>query len=812
MSENNYDASSIKVLEGLDAVRKRPAMYIGDVSVKGLHHLVWEVVDNSVDEALAGKATRVDVRVYKDGSVSVRDDGRGIPVDMHETGVSALQVIMTTLHAGGKFDKGSYKVSGGLHGVGISVVNALAEWLEIESFREGKVHKMTFALGEPSSELKVIGDTEETGTFVHFKADSGVMEATELSYEVLRKRLRELAYLMGTFGLTLSLTDERSDQSEEFHFPEGIKDFVSDLNETKEVIHRDVISISSEVEHPVTGMHEIQVALQYNDGFNENVFSFVNNINTSNGGTHLVGFRTALTRALNNYAKAEKLLKAKDTLPGGDDFREGLTAVVSVKVPDPQFEGQTKAKLGNREVQGIVESAVGDALRTYFEENPGVPKGIFGKAMDARRAREAARKARDLVRRKSALEGVGLPAKLADCHKGTAREDAELFLVEGDSAGGTAKQGRASNQAILPLRGKILNVEKAPVDTILNHQEIQTIVSAIGTGYVTEDFDPEKMRYGKIIVMTDADVDGSHIRTLLLTLFYRKMPELVKRGFLYVAQPPLYKIKKGKTERYIVTDQEMQEVMTELGLGSTTISMVDGDSVVEFSESNLRELVTTVSKLQTFATMMPAETDIDFLSFLAEATVPDGELPSFWMVHGGEGRFFDTQALLDAELENMRSDGGRLNIYHGPESSCSLEDADVEVYSLHLRDRIQPLMKKLIDIGIMPDMWNGMSSKVLRVATNTESEDYVSPFDALKRVNSECEKDLDIQRYKGLGEMNGSQLYESTMDPEKRLLYKVVVEDEIETDRVFTVLMGPNVEPRREFIEKHALEVTNLDY
>ena len=461
--EPKYDASSIKVLEGLDAVRKRPAMYIGDTGLKGVHHLVWEVVDNSVDEALAGRASRIDVRVHKDGSISIKDDGRGIPVDMHASGKPALEVILTKLHSGGKFDKGSYKVSGGLHGVGISCVCALAEVLEVEVSRDGKVHRQTYARGIPTSELSVIGQTEQSGTMMRFKADPQVMEVTEFSYDILKKRLREMAYLMGSANLTIALADERIDQSEEFHFPEGVVEFVRDINVGKNALHKDPVYFRSEVastDDPDKS-YEVEIALQYSDAFHESVFSFVNNINTIEGGTHLVGFRTALTRALNNWARQEKVLKEKDPVPSGDDFKEGLAAVVSVKVPDPQFEGQTKTKLNNREVQSVVETVVGEGIRTYFEENPPVAKTIYGKALDALKAREAARKARDLVRRKSALEGGGLPAKLADCQKGTPREDAELFLVEGDSAGGTAKQGRMPHQAILPLRGKILNVEKA---------------------------------------------------------------------------------------------------------------------------------------------------------------------------------------------------------------------------------------------------------------------------------------------------------------------------------------------------------------
>ncbi|MEO6595081.1 MAG: DNA gyrase subunit B, partial [Planctomycetota bacterium] len=573
-SEPRYDASSIKVLEGLDAVRTRPAMYIGDTSVRGLHHLVWEVVDNSVDEALAGRATRIDVRVHKDGSLSVKDDGRGIPVDMHESGKPAIEVILTKLHSGGKFDKGSYKVSGGLHGVGVSCVCALSEVLDVEVYRDGKIHRQTYMRGQKASELAVIGKAEGTGTMLRFKADPTIMEVTEFSYEILRKRLRELAYLMGTAKLYITLTDERSDKHEEFLFPEGLVEFVLDLNRGKSALHKEVIYFRREVAHPedASKVYEVEIALQYSDAYHENVFTFVNNINTIEGGTHLVGFRTALTRSLNNWARQEKALKEKDTVPTGEDFKEGLAAVISVKVPDPQFESQTKIKLGNREVQGIVETVVGDGIRTYFEENPSTAKIIFGKAIDALRAREAARKARDMVRRKSALEGGGLPAKLADCQKGTPRDEAELFLVEGDSAGGTAKQGRMSHQAILPLRGKILNVEKASADSILDHEEIQTIVSAIGTGFLTEEFDLERLRYGKIIVMTDADVDGSHIRTLLLTFFFRQMPKLINQGHIFVAQPPLYKVTQGKKSEYIYNEKLLAQEILRLGLSESTLT------------------------------------------------------------------------------------------------------------------------------------------------------------------------------------------------------------------------------------------------
>jgi DNA gyrase subunit B len=811
-TEPRYDASSIKVLEGLDAVRTRPAMYIGDTGSKGLHHLVWEVVDNSVDEALAGRASRIDVRVHKDGSVSVKDNGRGIPVDMHESGKPALEVILTKLHSGGKFDKGSYKVSGGLHGVGISCVCALADVLDVEVSRDGKVYRQTYMRGQKASELSVIGKAEGTGTMLRFKADPTIMEVVEFSYEVLRKRLRELAYLMGSQKLHITLFDERIDKGEEFLFPEGLVEFVKDLNVGKTMLHKEVIYFRREMpsaEDPEK-VYEIEIALGYNDGYHESVFSFVNNINTIEGGTHLQGFRTALTRALNNWARQEKVLKEKDPVPTGEDFKEGLVAVISVKVPDPQFESQTKIKLGNREVQSVVETVVGDGIRTHFEENPSVAKIVFGKALDALRAREAARKARDLVRRKSALEGGGLPAKLADCQKGTPRDEAELFLVEGDSAGGTAKQGRMSHQAILPLRGKILNVEKAAVDSILDHEEIQTIVSAIGTGFLGEEFETERLRYGKVIVMTDADVDGSHIRTLLLTLFYRKMPELVTRGHIYVAQPPLYRIKKGKTERYAVTEEDKVNLLAELGLGQT--SLQHGDR--KWRGRELRQLMDLVTTLRELENRLPIDAGVPFLPYLASATVPDRQLPAVWFVVGGKGRFLDTEVQLAAELEKLRAQKGRdLLVYEGPDSPFLRDKADVEAFALLLGGDVRALLQKLDAMGL-PVAWttgNGAGAWLVQQSEGSEPLVSESLFAAVDLIQKTCEKDLDIQRYKGLGEMNPSQLFESTMDPARRLLRRVTVNDLVEADRIFTVLMGPEVEPRRAFIEQHALEATNID-
>ncbi|MHC4077937.1 MAG: DNA gyrase subunit B, partial [Planctomycetota bacterium] len=732
------------------------------------------------------------------------------------SGVPASEVILTKLHAGGKFDHNSYKVAGGLHGVGVSVVCALSEWLQLEVFRDGKIHRQTFAKGEKTSDLKEIGDTDQSGTFLRFHPDQTIMEADKkFSYEVLKKRTRELAYLMGSVGLTLSISDNRSDQSEEFCFPGGLREFVAHLNRAKEKIHDEIIYLRKEVPGPEDPdrTYEVELAIQYNDGYNENVSAFVNNINTTEGGTHLAGFRAALTRSLNNYARGKNLVRAKENPPSGDDFREGLTAVLSVKVPDPQFESQTKIKLGNREVQGIVETIVGEGLRTYFEENPATPKGIFGKAMEALRAREAARKARELVRRKSALEGSGLPAKLSDCQKGTSPEDAELFLVEGDSAGGTAKQGRAPFQAILPLRGKILNVEKAPADSILSHEEIRTVVTAVGTGFLADEFDPTKLRYHKIIIMTDADVDGSHIRTLLLTLFYRKMPELVKRGCIYVAQPPLYLIQKGKQQRYAINDKEKDVALMELGIGNTKLVRCAGTGVElkEFADKELRDFLGAVRNVLSYERQMPAESGVPLTDFLAEAAVPDMHLPGYWVGRNGDGKFVDTDAQMEAELARLRGDG-TLKVYEGPESSCNREEADIEVYSLHVGEEIIPHLKRLMQFGVHPDAFanDGPDDRFL-VASGETSTPFHTLKDAYETIMKSCEEGLRVQRYKGLGEMNGSQLYESTMDPETRTLHRVVVDDAVSADEIFTVLMGTDVEPRREFIEKHALEVTNLD-
>ncbi|KHE93552.1 MAG: DNA gyrase subunit B, partial [Candidatus Scalindua brodae] len=593
MSEiEKYDATSIKVLEGIEAVRKRPAMYIGDIGEKGLHHLIEEVVGNSVDEAMGGYCNNITVKLNIDGSVMVLDDGRGIPVDEHqEMKKPALEVVMTTLHAGGKFEGKSYKVSGGLHGVGVSVVNALSEWLEVEVRRDGHMYVQRYERGETKTALEERGATKKRGTKIIFKPDSSIFETIELSYDIVKKRIRELAFL--NKGLCINIIDERTDTEETFKYDGGIKIFVEEMNKGKEVVNKDVIYFEGKEKDII-----VECAMQYNDGYTEKVFSFANNINTIEGGTHLSGFRTALTRTLNTYAKNSKLLK-DDKAPSGDDYREGLTAIISVKVPEPQFEGQTKTKLGNRDVQGLVEALAYEHLSIYCEENPKSARAIVGKALDASRAREAARKARELTRRKGALSGSDLPGKLADCSSNDV-ESTELFIVEGISAGGTAKQGRdRRHQAILPLKGVILNVEKARVEKMLNNEEIRTLISAIGTGIGIDEFDPEKLRYGKIVIMTDADVDGAHIRTLLLTFFFRQMPELIDRGNIFIAQPPLYKIKRKKRQEYVYGDKELQESLISIGIDEAVVETCDKEPL-RLSGDKLKKFLGLLEKMEEY--------------------------------------------------------------------------------------------------------------------------------------------------------------------------------------------------------------------
>ncbi len=804
----HYGAESITILEGLEAVRKRPAMYIGDTDVRGLHHLVWEVVDNSIDEALAGHASYCRVVLKKDGSVLVSDDGRGIPVDMHPTeGVPALEVVLTRLHAGGKFDHGAYKVSGGLHGVGVSCVNALSTWLEARVHQNGKVHFERFEGGAPVGPLEVVGDTDRTGTEITFKPDGKIFSTTEIDYEIVSSRLRETAYLMGAHGVVIDLEDERTGQKEHYEFPEGLRTFVAHLNKNKTPIHDDVVHFRKAVTPPEypDAEYMVEVALQYTDGFQENVFAFANNIKTPGGGTHLAGFKAALTRSLNTYARNGKLVKDSETGPAGDDFREGLTAIISVHVPDPQFEGQTKDKLGNREVQGLVESAVAEIFGRYLEENPSSGKAIFQKAQRAAAAREAARKARDLVRRKSALASGNLPGKLADCQSKD-REVSELFLVEGDSAGGSAKEGRDRRfQAVLPLKGKILNVEKAPLDKMLGHSEIMTIISALGCG-IADEFDLEKVRYAKTIIMTDADVDGSHIRTLLLTFFFRHMRPLIEAGMLYIAQPPLYKLRVGKTERYIVTDAELRRVLLELGVDAMTIR--DRRSGREWTGAELRELCDDLRKLEDLAErLVPVWTRVRAEDVLASW---NGEaVASHWAQAQGVDQLFHTDEELRnfLELQKVNLSGEEeLLVYDGPDREFTRDKAHVVTARVQHVDEVSALLKSLQERGIGLD--GAGDWQIERGKNSTEATD---PLALARGVRSTVESDVDLQRYKGLGEMNPDQLWESTMDPERRRLYRVQLEDEFVADEIFTILMSPGVEPRRIYIERHALEATNLD-
>lgn len=810
---DSYSADQIKVLEGLDAVRKRPAMYIGSTGVDGLHHLVYEVVDNSVDEHMAGFGEAIDVAIHIDGSVTVVDNGRGIPTGMHPTQKkSAAEVALTVLHAGGKFEQGAYTVSGGLHGVGISVVNALSEWLELEIWQDGQVFEQRYERGKPTAPLKVTGKTKRRGTKVTFKPDGQVFETLEFSYDVLAQRLRELAFL--NKGLAISLRDERKEPVKEqtFRYKGGIVSFVEHLNEAKTPLHK---PIYVNVEKPDM---ILEVALQYNDGYAENLFSFANNINTKEGGTHLVGFKAALTRTINNYANANDLLKKETESLSGDDVREGLTAVVSVKVRNPQFEGQTKAKLGNSEVKGIVEAAVNDALGTYFEENPPVARKIIGKAIDAARAREAARKAKELIRRKSALDGGSLPGKLADC----AEKDpalSELYIVEGDSAGGSAKQGRDRKfQAILPLKGKILNVEKARFDKMLTSDEIRTLIMALGTGIGRkkedgdkadkEAFDISKARYHRIILMTDADVDGSHIRTLLLTFFFRQMPELLERGYIYIAQPPLFKVKKGKTERYLKDEGALNDYLADLAVEDVEVYLESGGLYV-----GGRRLLPILKKLISFESLLHRLNKKHHEAMMLRAFVDQPRL--------------DRELLKNRPaLEEVADDALRTLAVLYPKATPAIEILEDEEHrSNKIQCRIQTngmahsveINHELVGSADFRELQKlapsaiGLGRPPYRLKAKGEELQQPGTAELVKTILDLGKQGLSIQRYKGLGEMNPEQLWETTMNPEKRTLLKVQLEDVTGVDEIFTILMGDEVEPRRNFIQAHALEVRNLD-
>ncbi|MEM9975545.1 MAG: DNA topoisomerase (ATP-hydrolyzing) subunit B [Pseudomonadota bacterium] len=797
---DDYGAESIKVLKGLEAVRKRPGMYIGDTDDgSGLHHMVYEVVDNGIDEALAGHATEVTVTIHADSSVSVRDNGRGIPVDMHpEEGVSAAEVIMTQLHAGGKFDQNSYKVSGGLHGVGVSVVNALSDWLELRIWRDGKEHTARFEGGETARHLEVVGDAGgEKGTEVRFLASTNTFSNLEYSFKTLENRLRELAFLNS--GVMIRLTDERgvAPQSVEMHYEGGVREFVRFLDRNKHPLIEEPIFIEGERDG-IT----VEVAMWWNDGYNEMVLPFTNNIPQRDGGTHLAGFRGALTRTLNLYAGQSGAARKEKVSFTGDDAREGLTCVLSVKVPDPKFSSQTKDKLVSSEVRPAVESLMNERLSEWFEENPGPAKMIVGKIIEAALAREAARKAREMTRKKSALDVASLPGKLADCQEKDP-EKRELFLVEGDSAGGSAKQGRArANQAVLPLRGKILNVERARFDRMLSSQEIGTLITALGTGIGRDEFDVTKLRYHKIIIMTDADVDGAHIRTLLLTFFFRQMPEIIEQGHLYIAQPPLYKVARGKSEVYLKDQAALDDYLIEMGIEGAVLRLGTGEEIVGADLARVVEDARQVRRvLQAFPThympwvleqaaiagaFVPGRVDSD-LQGTADAVAIRLDLVSLEYERGWQGRPTQDKGMRFARLvrgvEEVRTLDGP--VIRGPEARRlgGHTEALQEVY--------------------------GTPARLVRREKETMIH---GPRELLDAILEEGERGLSLQRYKGLGEMNPDQLWETTLDPEARTLLQVKVEDLAEADDLFTKLMGDVVEPRREFIQTNALSVENLDF
>jgi DNA gyrase subunit B len=791
--EEEYGAEAIKILKGLAAVRMRPAMYIGSTGIDGLHHLVYEVVDNSVDEALAGFCTVIDVIINHDGSCTVIDNGRGIPTEPHPgdpEGRSAAEIVLTELHAGGKFESKAYKISGGLHGVGVSVVNALSEWLEVEIKQNGLVYQQRFERGKPVTPLTVVGKTKARGTKITFKPDSEIFETVEFHYDVLAQRLRELAFL--NKGLQISLTDERTGKTQTFLYKGGIISFVEHLNKNKTPIHPKPVYIQGEKEG-IT----VEIALQYNDGYAENIHTFANNINTREGGTHLIGFKSALTRTANSYGISSGILKEGKESISGEDIREGLTAVISVKLPNPQFEGQTKMKLGNSEVKGLVESITNEALSRYFEENPSVARKIIEKAIQAARAREAARKARELTRRKGALEDTGLPGKLADCsEKDPARS--EIFIVEGDSAGGSAKQGRDRRfQAILPLRGKILNVEKARFDKMLTSEEIKTLITAIGTGIGSEDFDASKARYHKIIIMTDADIDGAHIRTLLLTFFFRQMPELIERGYLYIAQPPLFKIKRGKTERYVQNEAELVTMLFELASEDIAISTKRGLVVGKEVASLIRKVMNYEKTIEWF-----------------EKNRKDPEIIRMILMLSLDKENFKSREKVEEIVNALKAKISDLKI------GDIVFNEETETYGAEIR-RHNYKMDLSFSFVSSPDFKEIKKSYQELIEIFGEPPYKIQIKEEIKEVQSlkavldiaieSAKKGLSIQRYKGLGEMNPQQLWETTMDPEKRTLLQVSVEDSVKADEIFTVLMGDQVEPRKEFIVKHALEAKNID-
>ncbi len=790
--ETIYDASSIDVLEGLEPVRLRPSMYIGNVDVAGLHHLVYEVVDNSIDEAMAGHCDRISITVHTDNSVSVEDNGRGIPVDIHKTeNVPAVEVVLTKLHAGGKFDNDTYKVSGGLHGVGVSVVNALSKRLEAEIYQKGKIYYQTFEKGIKKSELSVIGKTDKRGTKIHFFPDETIFNTIEYTYDILARRLRELAFLNA--GIQISLEDERSDQKEDFFYEGGIVSFVEYLNRRHTGMHTPIF-----IEGEKNDV-QIELAIQYNDTYKEQILSFANNINTIEGGFHMIGFKAGLTRTLNQYATNGNLPKKLSAKISGDDVREGLTAIISVRIKSPQFEGQTKTKLGNSEVKGLVESLVNEKLSSFLEENPSVAKKIISKAVDAARARDAAKRARDLARNKGALIDSTLPGKLAECQSSDPNVR-EIFIVEGDSAGGSAKQGRDRKfQAILPLRGKILNVEKARFDKILRSEEIKNIITALGTGVGSEEYNIEKIRYKKVIIMTDADVDGSHIRTLLLTYFYRQMPEIIEKGYLYIAQPPLFRVGKGKNEIYLKDETAYNDFI--LKKICERMNLLIGPDNKLLSSHSLYLFVCSLSEY--FECINKFENQgipIDIIEILVNENVEDKS-------------FLQDKS----KVQRLR----KLIEEKGYDVEAELWNEERQVYEIDIKD---PVYKKIGRAFIYSYEYQKCINAAKGIAEhnqgpfsiiNTEKDDVKQEVDNLRDLLEylvqEGKRGIVVQRYKGLGEMNPDQLWETTMHPEKRMMLQVKVDDFLETDEIFTILMGDQVEPRREFIQNNALEVSSLD-
>ncbi len=823
--KDRYDASSIRVLGGIEHVRLRPSMYIGDTGTRGLHHLFEEVIANSIDEAMVEECDEIIVRLYSDGSISIRDNGRGIPVDPHpDTGQPALEVVMTTLNAGGKFDHNSYKVSAGLHGVGVSCVNALSEWMEVEVWRDEALYYQRYERGDPCTPVEKRGQSNRRGTKVTFKPDPDIFEERDFDADQIGNRLRELAFLNS--GTRVVLTREEENEEEVFHYEEGIGEFVAHLNKEKDPLHDEVISIREEREGSVC-----EIAMQYNDGFNQNVFSFANNINTIDGGTHLSGFKTALTRTFNNWARDNDELKK--VTPSGDDYREGLTAVVSIKHPSPQFEGQTKTRLGNREVRSLVEQVVGDHLSTYCEEHPKFARAVVKKAVEAARARVAAKKARDLTRRKGALTRGNLPTKLRDCSS-RSKDETELFIVEGQSAGGTASMGRNREfQAILPLRGVILNVEKARVDKMLGNEEIATLISALGTGIGVDEFKLDELRYNKVIIMTDADIDGAHIRTLLLTFFFRQMPELIEKGHLYIAQPPLYKVKRGRKEQYVYDDRALQKTLVEMGSSDTymSYSLDEGSEEGRLNNEEFQRLIKLLDtadhqrhlleqrgiSFEKYLSLRDGEDDKQFPLYKVVYMEEDGEKIERFLysedeyddfVHGLQEKLEDEEQ----ELEIIEEDD-----YQGLARTRN-EPNVVRPHKFHEAKKLGEVVSEMEEFGIPIRCFHAFgedeetdNKPEFHIHTDKDVTTVSSLAEIIPAVREMGRKGMDVDRYKGLGEMNADELSETTLDPETRTVVQVTVGDAIDADNYFSILAGKDVKRRREFIEMHALEATNLD-